>query len=259
MPGISKKHGLVLIHGLANRHRWSRGFIKSCLDHWGSGQVFVMYLNKSSQVALSNLDGRRITYIGENDHRAGCGTVAEQAGYMAEKTDILQEYGLGRNFYIIAHSMGGLVSRHYIYHHPSRAAGLVTLGTPHHGSPLADSYNWLGRLAGSQKAMDNLTPRWAAWFNRQCPVKDCRLYAGGNIYTLRGFSRGLPWEMGSFGELFIGWHHLRWIYGTSSDGMVPDSSSLIEGAVHLADLPGCTHQDLVRNTRIVEICSRVLI
>lgn len=51
---------------------------------------------------------------------------------------VCARYGLDR-FHIVGHSKGGLIARHYIQHHGGikRAKSLITLGTPHHGTPLA--------------------------------------------------------------------------------------------------------------------------
>ena len=57
----------------------------------------------------------------------------------AEKMDgICEKYNL-ENFHIIGHSMGGLVAKRYIQNagHESKVKSLITLGTPHHGTPTA--------------------------------------------------------------------------------------------------------------------------
>lgn len=46
-------------------------------------------------------------------------------------------FGPTREVVILAHSMGGLVSRSALVNHEAKISGLVTLGTPHHGSHLA--------------------------------------------------------------------------------------------------------------------------
>jgi len=57
---------------------------------------------------------------------------------------ICSRYGLER-FHIIGHSKGGLIARHYVQHHGGdrRAKSLITLGTPHHGTPTAAIGVWL--------------------------------------------------------------------------------------------------------------------
>jgi triacylglycerol lipase len=56
---------------------------------------------------------------------------------------------------LIAHSLGGLDARYALAHLglASRVRSLVTIGTPHHGSPIADLFHqgqldWLRRLVG---------------------------------------------------------------------------------------------------------------
>jgi len=68
---------------------------------------------------------------------------------------------------ILAHSMGGLVARAYLRRHGAdRIARVITLGTPHHGTVLADlgpgsnavqmrcGSDWLGALAAFETAGD---------------------------------------------------------------------------------------------------------
>ncbi len=60
----------------------------------------------------------------------------------------LSSYSNGIKIDIIAHSMGGLVARSMIekYNGAQYINKLITLGTPHHGSPLAALRGWLGSL-----------------------------------------------------------------------------------------------------------------
>ena len=83
---------------------------------------------------------------------------------------------------VIAHSMGGLDARYMIHHlgMARRVAALVTITTPHHGSPYADwVMNHLGtRLRAAQlvramglnlRAVADLTTESCRRFNDQCP------------------------------------------------------------------------------------------
>jgi triacylglycerol esterase/lipase EstA (alpha/beta hydrolase family) len=66
-------------------------------------------------------------------------SIGDLGAMIAEKIEgIAARTGLGR-FHIVGHSKGGLVARHYIQHHGGdrRAKSLITLGTPHHGTPTA--------------------------------------------------------------------------------------------------------------------------
>ncbi|HEY8415794.1 MAG TPA: alpha/beta fold hydrolase [Thermaerobacter sp.] len=217
-PSGSKRYDLVLLHGLLNMHRWSRRFLDRCVEHWGSGRVYVVYLNPPMDVWHKCLPH---------------GTVS-------------------RPFSVIAHSMGGIVARRYMAVHPEEVAALVTLGTPHHGSPLAEDYRWLGVLVGARGAFANLTLSWLARFNQAHPPGD-----HGPVYTVRGYGRpGLNW--GVLGELLAGGVHLRWRYGTRSDGLVPEGAAVIDGAVNIADLHGYHHLDLVRRPEVADLCARYL-
>jgi len=67
--------------------------------------------------------------------------------------------------HFVAHSMGGLVIRHYLSKHPLPPIGrIVMLGTPNHGSEIADwlrsmkLYHWLYGPAGQQLTTDALHP-----------------------------------------------------------------------------------------------------
>ena len=65
--------------------------------------------------------------------------ILDLAQLVADKIEgVCQRYELDR-FHIIGHSQGGLVARTYIQHlgGDQRVKSLVTLGTPHHGTPTA--------------------------------------------------------------------------------------------------------------------------
>lgn len=69
----------------------------------------------------------------------------EQAERIAEKIErICARSGLER-FHVIGHSKGGLIAREYIqrYGGEKRVKSLITLGTPHHGTPTAALGVWL--------------------------------------------------------------------------------------------------------------------
>jgi triacylglycerol esterase/lipase EstA (alpha/beta hydrolase family) len=63
-------------------------------------------------------------------------SLAERVGEKIER--VCERYGLDR-FHVVGHSQGGLVARHYIqeYGGHRRVKSLITLGTPHHGTPTA--------------------------------------------------------------------------------------------------------------------------
>lgn len=70
--------------------------------------------------------------------------IPDLAAGIGEKLErICEKYDVDR-FHIVGHSKGGLIAREYIQHYGGdrRAKCLITLGTPHHGTPTA----WLGMV-----------------------------------------------------------------------------------------------------------------
>ncbi|MHB8157925.1 MAG: lipase family alpha/beta hydrolase [Desulfocucumaceae bacterium] len=255
----AKNNDLVLVHGLSNKHAWSDSFLRACLNAWGSGNVYIVYLNSDNSVANRFIDGKKIICIGKNDFSAGDDYVEVQANYLSEKIGILQNsYGLSSRVDLIGHSMGGLVSRRYVYMKPNTVAGLVTLGTPHHGSPLADDLDWGAFFIGAEHAVANLKPSWVESFNQQYPVTGSPFYSGGKLYTIRGDADGFIWEWGYMGEIYAGWNTLTLLHWTDSDGAVPKASPLITGATHIADFWDYDHYELVREAAVANKAAQYL-
>jgi len=243
-------YDLVLVHGLTNKHQWSDSFLDKCLVKYGSGNVYVIYTNESTRVWTRYINGRKLTGCGENDFTAGDDSVATQASLMRTKTSKLQaSYGLSSKFKIIAHSMGGLVSRRYIYNNPGTIAGLVTLGTPHQGSPLAYEGQFVSFFIGAGPAVDNLKPSWVqGTFNVQYPAPG-PMATGGKIYTIGGDGDG--WDCwGWAGELNVGWGLLTTIHWTDSDGAVPRNAEKISGSTNIATFWSYDHYELVRESSV---------
>lgn len=66
-------------------------------------------------------------------------SISTQAEFLYAKMEtICQNHNIER-FHIIGHSMGGLIARHYIQYcgGDKRVQSLITLGSPHHGTPTA--------------------------------------------------------------------------------------------------------------------------
>jgi triacylglycerol lipase len=82
----------------------------------------------------------RLEALGYDVHLARLsptGSVSLRAAQLARQVESIRAERVN----IIAHSMGGLDARYAITHlglH-SRVASLTTIGTPHHGTPIADS------------------------------------------------------------------------------------------------------------------------
>jgi triacylglycerol lipase len=109
------------------------------------------------------------------------GSVAERANALARFVETIPE----RDLILIAYSMGGLDSRFLISRldPDHRVRRLVTIGTPHRGTALADwalrvprVLNWIGRLLG-RRALEDLRPAACDRFNREIPDR------GDVVYT----------------------------------------------------------------------------
>jgi triacylglycerol lipase len=110
---------------------------------------------------------------------------------------------------IIAHSLGGLDARHMITHlgMADRVAALVTISTPHRGSPYADwclkhlgkRLGGLGLMKGLRidvDAISDLTTEHCARFNELTPDQDGVRYF--SISTRRPWNKVPPWALHSW-------------------------------------------------------------
>jgi triacylglycerol lipase len=94
---------------------------------------------------------------------SGAGSVAARAEELANFVRALP----ARRVNVIAHSMGGLDARYAIARLGlgSRVASLTTIGTPHHGTPLADAGMDLGERLGVCAALQHLGMDLAAFYD----------------------------------------------------------------------------------------------
>lgn len=91
-------------------------------------------------------------------YRFNTNPVDRSAARIAEKVEALAErYGFDR-FHVVGHSKGGLIARRYVqaWGGHRRVKSVITLGTPHHGTPtaaLAVALTGFGKLAASAREM----------------------------------------------------------------------------------------------------------
>ena len=182
-------------------------------------------------------------------------SIHERARQWTAQLDDLIAQGAARRFNLIAHSQGGLDARAMIsrLNRSDLVASLVTIGTPHRGTPLADIfYDRLGedpskgrwvdrgtaafaRLFGLQDAnnslvdaLSSLTVEALAEFNERTPNHADVYYASwaGLTCGLLDFSC----QRGCRGEtvhlLLEPTHILLRLQGLQSDGMVPVESAV---------------------------------
>lgn len=253
-----KKYDLVLIHGFNNRHQWGYEFLYRLAEHWGAGNVYVIYANSSRKVRTMSIHRNQIVIIGDNNHQAGNDSIDEQAKLVSQKISILQKnYGLSNPFHIAAHSMGGLVARELVYLRPRQVAGIVTLATPHHGTQLANEYDWLGMFVHGEEALKDITPQAVSLFNRRFPVEGSPFYKGGKLYTIAGDADGWG-DRGWNGELAAGWTLIALKYHQDSDGVVAEGKATLPGAKHVKTFSELNHLELIESPVVADLVSRLL-
>jgi pimeloyl-ACP methyl ester carboxylesterase len=181
---------------------------------------------------------------GENNYTAGADFAGTQAYYMKQKISLLQSTkGLSDPFNIIAHSMGGLISREFIHENPFKVKTLVTLGTPHKGSPLAVDCDFVSYFINAVDAVDDLEPGWVQGvFNQEFPAPG-PLAPGGAIYAIGGDADGWDcWGWG--GELVLGWNVMM-LRRMDNDGLVPNDLCYMDGIPLVYRFGSYDHYDLV--------------
>jgi triacylglycerol lipase len=116
---------IVLVHGIFQR-----------------GHSFVPMKKKFEKMGCECLVPR----LNPCDARTGIETLAQQL-----QREIEESWGKDAKFHIVAHSMGGLVSRYYLQElgGHENCQTLITLATPHHGTKAA--YFYPGKGAGQMR------------------------------------------------------------------------------------------------------------
>lgn len=173
------------------------------------------------------------------------GSIATRAKELADK--VLNDPKVSTGMHIIAHSMGGLDARQALAANEDfrgRIATLVTIGTPHMGSKVANVVLKAARpflltipgflrstLHDNAGAIEELTTDFCAGFNDQTKNAEARgdiryiEVAGDKSQTNSGF------------DLFNVAAMIGGIDNEINDGVVAKSSALREGHKHLADWP----------------------
>lgn len=109
------------------------------------------------------------------------GAVDGYVPQLARRIDDVRARTGGDRVIVIGHSMGGLVARAYLRSHGGkRLAGLVTLGSPHHGSRLAI----LGIGANARQMLPGSD--WLAGFNTPCVLQPVpvAIYSGQDNFVM---------------------------------------------------------------------------
>jgi len=139
------------------------------------------------------------------------GAVADRAEHLAELIRGLPEGRVN----IVAHSMGGLDARYAISRLglEGRVASLVTIGTPHLGTPVAD-LALRGIPASAVRALGDLTVSALERFNREVPNVEGVAYCSVAAHSELLETNPLLWPSHAYLSQKAG----------SNDGLVPASS-----------------------------------
>jgi triacylglycerol lipase len=151
--GLGTRYPIVLVHGLMGFDQLKLGgaaheYFRGVVEHLGA--------------------------LGIEVHRARLppvGSIKERALALHAFVTSLEAPRVN----LIAHSMGGLDARYAIRHLglDARVASLVTIGTPHHGTPLANVGSMVVqtlRIVGLRAdALEDLSESESADFNRETP------------------------------------------------------------------------------------------
>jgi len=164
-------------------------------------------------------------FIASHPNQAFSGSVDLRAGQLAARVNEVIEQTSAPQVHIIAHSMGGLDARHMIVDKgmAHRVATLTTIGTPHHGSPVADKLTGPGGALLLQMlenvfhldvdGVADLTTTACEAFNRRAENSEAR---NSVVYQTYSSSENLT---DVFAPLVPGWIIVREAEG-KNDGLV---------------------------------------
>jgi pimeloyl-ACP methyl ester carboxylesterase len=196
---------VVLLHGLARTRRSMAKMERALHDE---GYFVINYDYPSRQLTIDELAHRVIDQCLQNCRKHGCQQI---------------------NF--VTHSMGGILVRHYYYHHPTDdLQRVVMLGPPNQGSEAVDrlknlpGFYWLNGPAGVQLGTSEQDmPRQLGAANFELGV-----IAGRRSINLL-LSSMIPGQ---------------------DDGKVSVESTKMDGMTDFISLP-CTHTFMMRNSEVI--------
>ncbi|MEZ5343959.1 MAG: hypothetical protein R2681_00255 [Pyrinomonadaceae bacterium] len=158
---------VVLVHGLWSNWRawepWQNILTTSHSYDWKAFPV-----GEKAEKGVMNTGGEFMSSAPTN-------SIFENSQELGKYIRYTQEDRNAWHVDIVAHSMGGLISRHYIHQFmppnyqdgKPQIAHLVMLGTPNMGSPCADVMNFAFEMTGKNvEAVRQLTPSVLEEFNR---------------------------------------------------------------------------------------------
>ena len=157
---------VVLVHGLwSNWKAWESWQNILTTTHSYDWKAFPV--GEKSEKGIMNTGGAFLSSEKTN-------SIFENSQQLGKYIKYAQEDRNAWHVDIVAHSMGGLISRHYIHHFMPpvqdgrpQVSHLIMLGTPNMGSPCADVMNLAFETAGKDvEAIRQLKPSVVEEFNR---------------------------------------------------------------------------------------------
>lgn len=154
IEGRPEKPVIVLVHGLGmNRHFWSRP--EKCQALGGTSDLSVFFSGKPGEDGNAHFSTG--TYFRDSirglkdrlveagfttaswSQRRPVGPVRAAIDELTFVVELIRDGRTNRPLFFVGHSRGGLIARHYLGESPARdLRGLITIGTPHGGSQMAD-------------------------------------------------------------------------------------------------------------------------
>lgn len=199
--------------------------------------LFVHGLNSKAQVWWEDNDlpeiardaGYETAFIQLYDAGGESADMWDNGELLAEKIEEISEHFHGKKITIIAHSKGGIDTQTALSYYGAAdyVQDVITLGSPHHGSQLADlAYSswasWLADLLGA-KGDGTEVMQTGYMENFRLEIDDHPLAYENNYYTLGGTSWG-----DAFSSTWLGGMYLS-SYGDSDGVVTVESTKLPKG------------------------------
>lgn len=203
--------------------------------------LFVHGLNSKAQVWWEGNDmydtafhaGFETAFVQLHDAGGASADMWNNGMLLAEKIAEISDHFNGKRITIVAHSKGGVDTQTALSHYGAwqYVDNVITLGSPHHGSQLADlAYSawagWLADLIGMKgEGTESMQMGYMENFRSQMDVHP--LAYANNYYTLGGTSWGPVFSANWFGGMYLS------SYG-QNDGVVTAASSRLPFGFEIA-------------------------
>lgn len=169
--GQNLRYPLLLVHGLFSSSRTWRKTVRTFVDDYDlryGGEISMRPAKNPQPVSAGDF----YTWNFSSNYNL---SYREQAAELAAGIRQIRELNSCEKVVLAGHSMGGLAARALVQlHRCDDVFALITLGTPHYGSPLAllreatqkDARRLLGRLGRLMGRADNRSENDTGWLRR---------------------------------------------------------------------------------------------